>query len=103
MTPRKFALNRLKKDLLAVLLFLLVYLWAATAGAQQRANPDTSITLKTTNNELYRLNQLYQVASQGLLKSDMPVKDYVEFNKEFQALLEEWFREKVAQGKEVKK
>ena len=70
--------------------------------AQGKPNPDTVITIKTTNNQLYRLNALFQVTAQNLLKSDMAVKDYIEFQKEYQALLQAWFKQKEEQDKASK-
>jgi len=82
---------------------LIICLTLATMFVKAQSSvPDTSITIKTTNNQLYQLNALLNAASQNLLKSEMPVAQYVEFQKQYQALLQIWFKQKEDQIKAKK-
>jgi hypothetical protein len=85
------------------LLIILFSITALFAEAQNKAIPDTALTIKTTNNQLYQIANLFTVASNNLLKSQMAVADYVEFQKQYQALLQAWFKQKEEEDKAAKK
>lgn len=76
-------------------------LFTLTAGAQQRA--DTAVVIKTTNNQLYQVATLLQVAAQQLQDSNMPTNQLKEFNKLSQQILTAWFEQKKLQDEELKK
>lgn len=100
MTFNQFKNSQMKKDLITFLTVIALLLCLGKVSAQ--SVPDTAVTIKTTNNQLYKLNALFSVASQQLLKSEMPVKDYIEFQKQYQAILQAWFKQKEYQMKVVK-
>jgi hypothetical protein len=102
MTYKQFKLRQLAKNLLTILAIIAIVLTASTVKAQQQTrqpNPDTAIVIHTTNNQLYQLNTLLNFASQQLVKSDLPVKDYVEYTKQVHALMQAFFEDKKAQDK----
>lgn len=88
----------MKKTILPLILILCIF---TELRAQQL--PDTAHTIKTTNNQLYQLNALFTVADQNLLKSMMPVAQYVEWQKQYQALLVAWFSQKQKEDEAGKK
>lgn len=100
MNYQTYYTRRLKRDILTILAVLLLAAISFKVSAQV---PDTTVTIKTTNNQIYELNALLRVANQQLLTSKMSVADYVEFEKRYQALLSAWFKQKEDQLKKAVK